>query len=111
MRISDWSSDVCSSDLDWADSSSMAEDSSILLTLGNPGDATGMSSFGEDYSIGSVKQDGIAIGAFRSAERRVGKLRVSTCRSRWSTEPGKNKREQCRKRRVPVTEKPYRVAN
>src|SRR3546814_1564291 len=64
MRISDWSSDVCSSDLDWADSSSMAEDSSILLTLGNPGDLTGMSSFGEDYSIGSVKQDGIAFGAF-----------------------------------------------
>src|SRR3546814_5341194 len=59
MRISDWSSDVCSSDL----SSSINQ--RLLRSL-----------------------DGKLCGSYtdlaRSEERRVGKECVSTCRSRWS---------------------------
>jgi len=50
--------------IDWSDANTMAADSPITLTLGSPSGTTGMTSFGEDYSIGSVKQDGIAFGAF-----------------------------------------------
>src|SRR3546814_13492026 len=66
MRISDWSSDVCSSDL----TSFLVRAQGLTL-----GDAS--------------KFTGITIGIFaglgtRSEERRVGKECVSTCRSRWS---------------------------
>src|SRR3546814_4539950 len=58
MRISDWSSDVCSSDLDHR-----------LLHAGqNP----------------AVDPDVVVRRPGRSEERRVGKECVSTCRSRWS---------------------------
>src|SRR3546814_10382254 len=67
MRISDWSSDVCSSDLQ-----SDNKDARIL----------GMA----DVSVNAVSHH-LAFGAIdliRSEERRVGKECVSTCRSRWS---------------------------
>src|SRR3546814_6646578 len=81
MRISDWSSDVCSSD----------------LREHNPGDADGDEK--EKYrapmnviddqpaDAGSEQHAGMKRGghkALRSEERRVGKECVSTCRSRWS---------------------------
>jgi len=50
--------------VDWADSSTMAEDSSITLNFAAPNGSGGMGSFGESYSVGSVNQDGIAFGAF-----------------------------------------------
>src|SRR3546814_8460643 len=62
MRISDWSSDVCSSDL--------ASLASSLLRLSN---------FSVPETIGSQESY-----SERSEERRVGKECVSTCRSRWS---------------------------
>src|SRR3546814_2154243 len=68
MRISDWSSDVCSSDL-----------SLLALTLTNTVVA----------SLRRLSRRDVRIPAFvtiiaRSEERRVGKECVSTCRSRWS---------------------------
>src|SRR3546814_11321334 len=61
MRISDWSSDVCSSDLvAWPD----------RVARQRAGQR------GEYLSVGGR--------AYRSEERRVGKECVSTCRSRWS---------------------------
>src|SRR3546814_5124755 len=64
MRISDWSSDVCSSDL-----------TAIMLTVGSV-----MLLSVLVYAIG---QPG-AERNHRSEERRVGNECVSTCRSRWS---------------------------
>src|SRR3546814_8168771 len=61
MRISDWSSDVCSSDLTTPAPSSL-------------------------YRKPADHPTGKTLGTFsRSEERRVGKECVSTCRSRWST--------------------------
>src|SRR3546814_1763412 len=64
MRISDWSSDVCSSDLD-----------PYCLSR-------------ENRHTGFYRANGCAVQAKfcpeRSEERRVGKECVSTCRSRWS---------------------------
>src|SRR3546814_1683613 len=62
MRISDWSSDVCSSDLQ------------LRLAL-YPQLEAGSGT----YASGSAMLD-----RDRSEERRVGKECVSTCRSRWS---------------------------
>jgi flagellar hook protein FlgE len=50
--------------IDWADSTTMAADSSITLNFASPNGSGGMGSFGESYSVGSVNQDGIAFGAF-----------------------------------------------
>src|SRR3546814_3045278 len=67
MRISDWSSDVCSSDL-------LADDR-------RPGPAVvGLCHQGRRRDRDREVQDAEA----RSEERRVGKECVSTCRSRWS---------------------------
>src|SRR3546814_13415600 len=95
MRISDWSSDVCSSDLDMlpvphrpttpprriglfgrliygnAASQNLAISASMTLCRRDELDAT-------------VAMLGVVPGDERSEERRVGKECVSTCRSRWS---------------------------
>src|SRR3546814_14940012 len=65
MRISDWSSDVCSSDLD------------LPLRLKALGDHL---SHGQAYDC----EFRVRGENGRSEERRVGKECVSTCRSRWS---------------------------
>src|SRR3546814_8069223 len=65
MRISDWSSDVCSSDL-----AQNKVNISRLWRYVHTGPARSESSKRCIYS--------------RSEERRVGKECVSTCRSRWS---------------------------
>src|SRR3546814_5649333 len=75
MRISDWSSDVCSSDLH--------------------GDVAGKANCRCDVDKFGLEIDVAERGGFafkvpehslgvRSEERRVGKECVSTCRSRWS---------------------------
>src|SRR3546814_9816526 len=73
MRISDWSSDVCSSDL--------LDELSGLLDHNGLGQVADLIRDGE-------YDDQEATSAFarhrRSEERRVGKECVSTCRSRWS---------------------------
>src|SRR3546814_7367448 len=81
MRISDWSSDVCSSD------------------LGTPPTCVEIASFPEEWRSRVAQADCLlvegpmakndawvraALQAARSEERRVGKECVSTCRSRWS---------------------------
>src|SRR3546814_9626836 len=78
MRISDWSSDVCSSDLDiprhrrrggkrgYGDRRGVEQRPGKLLHRPSP----------NHFSLW--------IGGQRSEERRVGKECVSTCRSRWS---------------------------
>src|SRR3546814_13456481 len=77
MRISDWSSDVCSSDL-FASSSRISDCSrtSIDRARGSPPAASLPS-----YSFSSPA---MPRPSTRSEERRVGKECVSTCRSRWS---------------------------
>src|SRR3546814_3979763 len=69
MRISDWSSDVCSSDLD-------------LLTLVVDREPAGP--YPVVVRAGEHETSGMLGRARRSEERRVGKECVSTCRSRWS---------------------------
>src|SRR3546814_4406836 len=77
MRISDWSSDVCSSDLYWTE---------IRLTTMRASPAR-ISTSGVaqivDHAGAQRPCDPIGLAA-RSEERRVGKECVSTCRSRWS---------------------------
>src|SRR3546814_2676838 len=73
MRISDWSSDVCSSDL--AARSAVARP---LIAARRIGRAVGR---GRDRHAAVVLA---VLIRGRSEERRVGKECVSTCRSRWS---------------------------
>src|SRR3546814_9428977 len=69
MRISDWSSDVCSSDLHGLGRAAKAE---------LPTDAAGADRH-RRHPLRRPARDGD-----RSEERRVGNECVSTCRSRWS---------------------------
>src|SRR3546814_10264818 len=83
MRISDWSSDVCSSDL--APGHVGHHDLQRRSLLPGHGDVHrgGVA----DGAVRIVRRHGQAEGidqAVRSEERRVGKECVSTCRSRWS---------------------------
>src|SRR3546814_18859701 len=94
MRISDWSSDVCSSDLlilDAAASELDREDSPDWVrslvrqtagTVQNLADKLDNKSAGELTE--EIRRFGRQQPAMRSEERRVGKECVSTCRSRWS---------------------------
>src|SRR3546814_6809705 len=82
MRISDWSSDVCSSDLSrhhWASADAFVVTPSRSERSGP--DAAGGGA-GAAKSGPTAQAD--SISAERSEERRVGKECVSTCRSRWS---------------------------
>src|SRR3546814_17006888 len=91
MRISDWSSDVCSSDL-----AVVALDIAVLLRLARR-DVVPL-----DRSLLRPSQDrqagqlGAVVAHDRSEERRVGKECVSTCRSRWSPYHYKKKTYQHR---------------
>src|SRR3546814_13946911 len=99
MRISDWSSDVCSSDLIVH---GFVPRTSAGVQIIDTWDTLGMratqsqdtvldKAFVPDDLVALVCPVGFAgAGAFhvsiRSEERRVGKECVSTCRSRWSAE-------------------------
>src|SRR3546814_2851803 len=72
MRISDWSSDVCSSDLE-AKAQEGEECRGRVVQSPPTGRAAAQSPAGRHRPRGG-----------RSEERRVGKECVSTCRSRWS---------------------------
>src|SRR3546814_19520101 len=79
MSISDWSSDVCSSDLE-AYRKGIAD----LLALYVGLIEAPPNGLHEDLHLG-LHQPGALPPARRSEERRLGKECVSTCRSRWST--------------------------
>src|SRR3546814_4480856 len=84
MRISDWSSDVCSSDL-------IESATTVVGTEGEGGDKRAAAPAEPGTSVevfggarGKLGGHSVTIGTCRSEERRVGKECVSTCRSRWS---------------------------
>src|SRR3546814_9263812 len=71
LRISDWSSDVCSSDL-------------LLADQGSCGGERGIRTHGEPKPTTVFETVPFVRSGSRSEERRVGKECGSTCRSRWS---------------------------
>src|SRR3546814_15663171 len=100
MRISDWSSDVCSSDLSTLTSdgkpvevqstagliAGRTEDGKLVfqLTLGSNGEWE-YSQYQPLAGVGDNKAIDFSFQVVdRSEERRVGKECVSKCRSRWS---------------------------
>src|SRR3546814_2057695 len=96
VRISDWSSDVCSSDLfnryiqsyvNW-DKVNRQQDA-LACGFGHgwspPGNHAGHGLLPRPYFTGDRGRDELRLVLGRSSEeRRVGKECVSTCRSRWS---------------------------
>src|SRR3546814_11434408 len=98
MRISDWSSDVCSSDLlaegiayareKWCDPFGPAFAERLESTArainrnGIPHHVVLASHQASDEAV--LRHLGAVLADDRSDERRVGKECVSTCRSRWS---------------------------
>src|SRR3546814_21107870 len=96
MRISDWSSDVCSSDLtDIGIDQAFLPDKGTLTGSGFPGrmsplTATAWMGLGPAILLLSLARKSVwlmvahLLAAYRSEERRVGKECVSPCRSRWS---------------------------
>src|SRR3546814_11809254 len=96
MRISDWSSDVCSSDLAFEAAVDLARHLApgIVKAVENVGDRLAVLRDEEilhRHQLGNretvVNFDQVELFARigdRSEERRVGKECVSTCRSRWS---------------------------
>src|SRR3546814_16264173 len=81
MRISDWSSDVCSSDL---------RGTMIRFLVGSATSSGAAASMATASVLSMAFMVLTPIG--RSEERRVGKECVSTCRSRWSPYHSKKNR-------------------
>src|SRR3546814_12722282 len=105
MRISDWSSDVCSSDLAARVAAARGDsdlDALHVLRVMAEQDPvhTLMQRAGADPksvvdAVDLRLPQGREQGAYsRSEERRVGKECVSTCRSRWSPSHIKKKQKQ-----------------
>src|SRR3546814_12737332 len=89
MRISDWSSDVCSSDLCSAGSTRaerrLQRGHQLDRRVTGRGQAARVDrrDIGAGLDLGHPQQE-LAALVIRSEERRVGKAWVSTCRYRWS---------------------------
>src|SRR3546814_16390805 len=100
MRISDWSSDVCSSDLATPDE---------LHVAARPGRLRRFAVDRQRHLRGGERDDDLVVvmlgtgrlleRRIRSEERRVGKECVSTCRSRWS---------QYNKKKKTITKQSYK---
>src|SRR3546814_5225530 len=100
MRISDWSSDVCSSDLRQAGMRQKAAEQELDLFAGDQllrdtHRVAGVAVIvAPDHLQGAAQYAALRVDLFhrqlpalfvrRSEERRVGKECVRTCRSRWS---------------------------
>src|SRR3546814_10906266 len=88
MRISDWSSDVCSSDLGVLFLLQNLATVLFGIDFRNLGLRLPILEFADMYiSFARLLAFGAALLGMRSEERRVGKECVSTCRSRWSPYP------------------------
>src|SRR3546814_16480809 len=114
MRISDWSSDVCSSDLTLkidrsfvSDVAHLSDDAAIVAAIVSLGRNLGIKVVAEGVETPeqamTLRAQGCEYGQgylfcrptpseeipalLRSEERRVGKECVSTCRSRWWPDP------------------------
>src|SRR3546814_11488165 len=96
MRISDWSSDVCSSDLLGFQIHYLWQGSrrryipDFIVRLAN-GKTLALEIKGTDSEQNKAKREALdewvqAVNSSRSEERRVGKECVSTCRSRGTPE-------------------------
>src|SRR3546814_11816199 len=109
MRISDWSSDVCSSDLEsewWrgGDVAPIAPPSSLRAatspSLRGREDRDAFSFVQPAFStlttfvVASDRRVPMGGVRMRSEERRVGKEGVRTCRSRWSPFHSKKKKKK-----------------
>src|SRR3546814_12604010 len=101
MRISDWSSDVCSSDLEliakWMSINGRANMVNTWLNEWNEADNCihGKLFVADTLRLRHQAPNTANVPAVRSEERRVGKECVSTCRYRWSQYHEK-KKEQSR---------------
>src|SRR3546814_14478526 len=110
MRISDWSSDVCSSDLPitailniggkvidkvWPDPTEAAKAKVRMMEMAQAGELEALKADVQvalaqiEVNKAEAQSGSLFIGGWRPAvgraeERRVGKACVSTCRSRWS---------------------------
>src|SRR3546814_19730835 len=99
MRISDWSSDVCSSDLIGAGVDVARRQAVAAPVAGEEGDFDAVDATDEEFvgRLAPGRVDGDPLRALerircveagaaddRSEERRVGQECVRTCRSRWS---------------------------
>src|SRR3546814_12748776 len=97
MRISDWSSDVCSSDLIAGATAGIAAAEGAggiaKIRIGQFAPAV------TRLVIDLARPMTLADASARSEERRVGKECVSTCRSRWSPYNEKKKTKQKDKER------------
>src|SRR3546814_20522936 len=82
MRISDWSSDVCSSDL---------RDALARRAVGRRIEMAGGEIMAEADDLVDVESFLTLKEVHRSEERRVGKECVSRCRDRWSPYHLKNR--------------------
>src|SRR3546814_11378656 len=100
MRISDWSSDVCSSDLRLTENPYAHDLFRVLRWIDARAGARkplGRASTPRDEPVRMRQTPSMAFApstlsaASRSEERRVGKECVSPCRSRWSPYHYKNK--------------------
>src|SRR3546814_3442448 len=84
MRISDWSSDVCSSDLvETPDGGNWNLDAPELFEFFQAASDLGAAILVHPWDMMGTD----TMPKYRSEERRVGKECVSTCRSRWSPYP------------------------
>src|SRR3546814_15823527 len=96
MRISDWSSDVCSSDLAIKGIAEYAGERGVTFNFETGQETSmvllrciqdvGLPNLGINLDPANILMygNGNPVDALRSEERRVGKECVSTCRSRWS---------------------------
>src|SRR3546814_19904257 len=109
MRISDWSSDVCSSDQLRANGRKGPETCPHRTRI-RPRDPRGHYDDPPDGARSAARRDGRGDAEgrphLRSEERRVGKECVSTCRSRWS--PSHYKKKTYHHQTINKTNHPHR---
>src|SRR3546814_6496275 len=88
MRISDWSSDVCSSDLAKRIKDATISDRSIVATTTDGKKIQATITYLDRGLVGDLINNDVKFDVKKpdegTEERRVGKECVSTCRSRWS---------------------------